>query len=61
VVFISGNMPMKTEITPFLIVTKLAQFDYLGATALAVAMLAMSFTLLLFINVLQWWGQSRYA
>ena len=42
VVFISGNMPMRTEITPFLIVTKLAQFDYAGATALAVAMLVMS-------------------
>jgi sulfate/thiosulfate transport system permease protein len=61
VVFISGNMPMKTEITPFLIVTKLAQFDYAGATALAVAMLAMSFVLLLLINLLQWWGQRRYA
>ena len=61
VVFISGNMPMRTEITPFLIVTKLAQFDYAGATALAVAMLVMSFVLLLFINLLQWWGQSRYA
>jgi sulfate transport system permease protein len=61
VVFISGNMPMRTEITPFLIVTKLAQFDYAGATALAVAMLGMSFVLLLFINLLQWWGQSRYA
>ena len=61
VVFISGNLPMKTEITPFLIVTKLAQFDYAGATALAVAMLAMSFVLLLVINLLQWWGRSRYA
>jgi sulfate/thiosulfate transport system permease protein len=61
VVFISGNMPMRTEITPFLIVTKLAQFDYAGATALAVAMLVMSFVLLLLINLLQWWSQSRYA
>ena len=61
VVFISGNLPMKTEITPFLIVTKLAQFDYAGATALAVAMLAMSFVLLLVINLLQRWGRSRYA
>ena len=52
VVFISGNMPMRTEITPFLIVTKLAQFDYAGATALAVAMLVMSFVLLLLINLL---------
>jgi sulfate/thiosulfate transport system permease protein len=61
VVFISGNMPMRTEIMPFLIVTKLAQFDYAGATALAVAMLVMSFVLLLLINLLQWWSQSRYA
>jgi sulfate/thiosulfate transport system permease protein len=61
VVFISGNMPMKTEITPLLIVTKLAQFDYAGATALAVATLALSFVLLLFINLLQWWSRTRYA
>lgn len=61
VVFISGNMPMKTEITPLLIVTKLAQFDYAGATALAVATLTMSFMLLLLINLLQWWSRSRYA
>jgi sulfate transport system permease protein len=44
-----------------LIATKLAQFDYAGATALAVAMLVMSFVLLLLINLLQWWSQSRYA
>ena len=61
VVFISGNMPMRTEITPLLIVTKLGQFDYAGATALAVAMLSMSFVLLLFINLLQWWSRTRYA
>jgi sulfate transport system permease protein len=61
VIFISGNMPMKTEITPLLIVTKLAQYDYAGATALAVATLSMSFALLLFINLLQWWGRARYA
>jgi sulfate transport system permease protein len=61
VVFISGNMPMKTEITPLLIVTKLAQFDYAGATALAVATLMLSFVLLLFINLLQWWSRTRYA
>ena len=59
VVFISGNMPMKTEITPLLIMTKLEQYDYAGATALAVVMLMLSFFLLLTINVLQWWG-SRY-
>src|SRR6266508_2710487 len=61
VVFISGNMPMKTEITPLLIVTKLTQFDYAGATALAIAMLSMSFVLLLVINLLQWWSRARYA
>jgi sulfate transport system permease protein len=61
VIFISGNMPMKTEITPLLIVTKLAQYDYTGATALAVVMLVMSFVLLLFINMLQWWSRTRYA
>jgi sulfate transport system permease protein len=61
VVFISGNMPMKTEITPLLIITKLSQYDYAGATALAVATLAMSFVLLFFINLLQWWSRSRYA
>src|SRR6266566_146237 len=60
VIFISGNMPMRTEITPLLIVTKLTQFDYAGATALAVATLMMSFVLLLFINMLQWWSRSRY-
>lgn len=59
VVFISGNMPMKTEITPLLIVTKLEQFDYAGATALAVVMLAVSFVLLLAVNVLQAWSSRR--
>jgi len=61
VVFISGNMPMQTEITPLLIMTKLAQFDYAGATALAVAMLTLSFGLLFLINLLQWWSRARYA
>jgi sulfate transport system permease protein len=55
IVFISGNMPMKTEIAPLLIVSKLEQYDYAGATAIAVVMLAISFTLLLVINLLQWW------
>jgi sulfate/thiosulfate transport system permease protein len=59
VVFISGNMPMKTEITPLLIITKLEQYDYAGATALAVVMLVISFVLLLLINVLQRWTQNR--
>jgi sulfate transport system permease protein len=61
VVFISGNMPMKTEITPLLIITKLSQYDYAGATALAVATLTMSFLLLFSINLLQWWSRTRYA
>jgi sulfate/thiosulfate transport system permease protein len=59
VVFISGNMPMRTEITPLLIMTKLEQYDYAGATALAVVMLLFSFILLLLINVLQWWSSRR--
>ncbi len=57
VVFISGNMPMRTEIAPLLIVTKLEQYDYAGATAIAVVLLAASFVLLLTINVLQWWSR----
>jgi sulfate transport system permease protein len=60
VVFISGNMPMYTEITPLLIVTKLEQYDYAGAAAIAVVMLIASFVLLLIINVLQWWSRRRY-
>jgi sulfate/thiosulfate transport system permease protein len=59
VVFISGNMPMKTEITPLLIITKLEQYDYAGATALAVVMLVASFLLLLTINALQAWSARR--
>jgi sulfate transport system permease protein len=61
VVFISGNMPMKTEIAPLLIMTKLDQFDYAGATAIAVVMLVASFALLLAINVLQWLGRRQAA
>lgn len=61
VVFISGNMPMRTEITTLLIITKLEQYDYAGATALAVVMLLASFVLLLLVNLLQWWGNRRYA
>ncbi len=61
VVFISGNMPMRTEITPLLIMTKLEQFDYPGATAIAVVMLVVSFGLLLAINLLQWWSRRRTA
>jgi len=54
VVFISGNMPMRTEITPLLIMTKLEQYDYAGATAIALVMLVVSFLMLLVINLLQW-------
>jgi sulfate transport system permease protein len=59
VVFISGNMPMKTEITPLLIMTKLEQFDYAGAAAVAVVMLIAAFILLFLTNLLQWWGRKR--
>jgi sulfate transport system permease protein len=59
VVFISGNMPLRTEITPLLIMTKLEQFDYPGATALAAVMLVVSFVLLLALNRLQAWTRAR--
>jgi len=59
VVFISGNMPMRTEITPLLIVTKLEQYDYAGATAVALVLLLISFALLLAINALQGWSVRR--
>ncbi len=61
VIFIAGNLPMVSEITPLLIVTKLEQYDYRGATAIAVVMLVISFLLLLLINLLQWWSRQRYA
>ncbi len=61
VVFISGNMPMRTEIVPLLIMTKLEQFDYQGATAIAVVMLVASFIILLLINRLQRWTGRFYA
>lgn len=59
VVFISGNMPMKTEIVPLLIMTKLEQYDYAGAVAIAVGMLGVSFLILFLINLLQWWTRRR--
>jgi sulfate transport system permease protein len=59
VVFISGNMPMKTEITPLLIITKLEQYEYSQAAAIAVVLLLISFVLLLLINVLQRWSNRR--
>src|SRR4051812_4132380 len=61
VVFISGNMPMRTEIVPLLIITKLEQYDYRGATAIAVVMLVASFLLLLLINLLQKWSRRHYT
>lgn len=61
VVFISGNMPMRTEIVPLLIMTKLEQYDYAGATAIAMLMLVVSFALLLVINVLQWHTHRRFT
>ena len=60
VVFIAGNMPLKTEITSLLIVTKLEQYDYAGATAIAATMLVASFVILLAINTLQWWVSRGY-
>jgi sulfate transport system permease protein len=59
VIFISGNMPMKTEIVPLLIVSKLEQYDYVGATAVACIMLLLSFALLLAINLMQRWAGAR--
>jgi sulfate/thiosulfate transport system permease protein len=61
VVFISGNMPMRTEIAPLLIVTKLEQYDYAGATAVAFVMLVISFALLLLINFVQGWTARKVA
>jgi sulfate/thiosulfate transport system permease protein len=60
VIFIAGNMPLKSEITPLLIMTKLEQYDYTGATALGVVMLVTSFVLALAINLLQWWSSARH-
>jgi sulfate transport system permease protein len=60
VIFISGNMPMRTEITALLIIAKLEQYDYAGATAIAVVMLVASFAILLFINLLQWWSSRHH-
>ncbi|AQB00536.1 sulfate ABC transporter permease [Bordetella pertussis] len=59
VVFIAGNMPMISEITPLLIISKLEQYDYAGAAAIATVMLALSFALLLVINLLQGWQTRR--
>ena len=61
VIFIAGNLPMKTEITPLLIVIHLEEFDYHGAAALGVVMLGISFVVLLAINLLQAWGRRRHV
>lgn len=61
VYFIAGNMPFKTEIAPLLILIRLEQFDYLGATAIGVVMLIVSFVMLLIINALQWWSRRFQA
>jgi sulfate transport system permease protein len=61
VIFIAGNMPYISEIAPLLIVAKLEQYDYAGATAIAVVMLLISFGLLLAINGLQWWSSRKGA
>ena len=60
VIFIAGNLPLISEITPLLIISKLEQYDVLGATALAVVMLALSFMMLLAVNLLQWWAANRH-
>jgi sulfate transport system permease protein len=60
VIFIAGNMPMRTEITPLLIMTKLEQYDYAGATAIAAVMLIFAFIMLLIINLLQWWANRKF-
>lgn len=59
VIFIAGNMPYISEVVPLLIITKLEQYDYAGATAIGMSMLMLSFLLLLTINGLQWWVRRR--
>lgn len=61
VVFIAGNMPMKTEITPLIIMTKLEQYDYVGATAIATVMLVASFVLIFVINLIQWAVNRKFS
>ncbi|WP_263770664.1 sulfate ABC transporter permease subunit CysT [Propionivibrio soli] len=60
VIFIAGNMPLISEITPLLIISKLEQYDVIGATALALVMLVISFVMLLAVNALQWWSANRH-
>jgi sulfate transport system permease protein len=61
VIFIAGNLPMRTEITPLLIVIRLEEFDYSGAAALGFVMIVISFVMLLAINLLQAWGRRRHV
>jgi sulfate/thiosulfate transport system permease protein len=61
VIFIAGNMPMVSEITPLIIITKLEQYDYAGATAVAAVMLVISFILLFSINGFQWWSSRGFG
>jgi sulfate/thiosulfate transport system permease protein len=61
VIFIAGNMPYISEIVPLLIITKLEQYEYAGATAIGMTMLILSFLLLLLINGLQWWVRRRFG
>ncbi len=61
VIFIAGNIPYVTEIAPLLIVIKLEEFDYAGATAIAVIMLVISFAMLFVINLIQAWSRKRYG
>ena len=61
VIFIAGNLPFKTEITPLLIVIKLEEYNYAAATAIAAIMLVISFVMLLVINLLQSWSRKRYG
>ena len=59
VIFIAGNLPMKSEIAPLLIVIKLEEFNYDGATAIGLAMLLISFAMLFFVNLIQIWSRRR--
>jgi len=61
VIFIAGNIPLVSEIAPLIIISKLDQYDYLGATAVAVVMLGLSFVLLFAINAIQWWAARRHG
>jgi sulfate transport system permease protein len=61
VIFIAGNLPYESEIAPLLIITQLEEYDYVGATAIAVVMLILSFSVLLLLNVLQVWQRNRGA